>query len=146
MFSYRGPLAGRVFFRIGRDVYDGRDMTDGTDAITINRTYYVRLHCSTLRYYDETMTILCDILKKIGAIQFDNWNVTQARMSKKTFAAILMDPVGDSSMMDPVYQSMRTVTEKWNDLQHLGFAKLLNKTTVDFNIPRIREYIDLEDF
>lgn len=49
-------------------------------------------------------------------------------------------------MMDPVYQSMRTVTEKWNDLQHLGFAKLLNKTTVDFNIPRIREYIDLEDF
>lgn len=112
----------------------------------LNKTYYIRLQCSTIRYYDETMTILCDILKKIGKFQFDDWNVTQARMSKKTFAAMLMDPVGEPSLMDPVYQSMRTVTEKWNDLQHLGFAKLLNKTTVEFNIPRIREYIALEEF
>lgn len=87
------------------------------------------------------MSALTDILVKLGQTEFKDWTVSTARMSKKTFETILMDPFSE---VPPVYESRRTVTEKWGDLQKLGFTRLVNKTVVDFNIPRIRDFLGME--
>lgn len=87
------------------------------------------------------MSALTEILTKLGEVEFKSWTVTTARISKKNFEQIFMDPFSE---IPPVYESRRTVTEKWGDLQKLGFARLINKTVVDFNIDRVRDYLKME--
>jgi len=81
------------------------------------------------------MDLIGSILEKIGE-PFGGWEIESAGMTRDTFCNILM------TGKPPVCQSIRTAYEKWNTLITLGFATKRNKTTVSFNVERIRAYLD----
>lgn len=74
------------------------------------------------------------LLIKLGR-SFDNWNVDEARMSKNNYVSVLLDEG------IPQYESMRTVNEKLRILQALRICKLLNKTTIAFDVAAVKAYL-----
>lgn len=77
------------------------------------------------------------ILQKLGRLEFENWAVSDARISYDNFARVLF-----SIEMAPQYSSMRTIREKWGSLQMLGFAKLCNAKTLRFDVEAVRRYLE----
>ena len=81
-----------------------------------------------------------EILKRLGAVEFEGWDVQQAAIRYPRFLAILMTP--DSSMIS--YGSERTVRDKWRLLQAMGFAKRVNQgDTVRFDINVVKSFMQV---
>ena len=79
-----------------------------------------------------------EILKKLGVMQFESWEVDNALISYTNFLQIMMRP--DSALI--VYGGDRTIREKWKLLQRLGFAKKVNQgDIVRFDIAAVKNYI-----
>lgn len=77
------------------------------------------------------------ILQKLGRLAFEAWTVTDARITYPEFARVLFSPE-----CLPQYASNRTVREKWNTLQLIGFAKLCNSSTLKFDVDAVRRYLE----
>lgn len=77
------------------------------------------------------------IFQKLGRLYFEGWTVNDARITYQEFARVLFNPE-----MAPQYSCMRTIREKWNTVQMLGFAKLCNNTTIKFDIEAVRRYLE----
>ena len=73
---------------------------------------------------------------------FKNFLTINVRLIQ--FKKTLMDSFGPASEMAPVYESSRSCNEKWNDLINCGFAVRRNKNSIEFNIPQIKDFLELE--
>ena len=79
-----------------------------------------------------------EILRKIGATHFDNWEVENAAISYEKFLRTLMTPAPGFIY----YTSSRTVREKWKTLQLMGFFKKLNQSDVArVDLEAVRDYV-----
>lgn len=90
------------------------------------------------------MASVKEILTKLGHYKFSDWNADRAVITRDKFRALMMDAFGPSAEMPPVYESSRSCNEKWNDLINGGFAVRKNQHTIEFIVPRIREFLELD--
>lgn len=87
------------------------------------------------------MASVKEILNKIGCYdEFNHWQKDcQPIITRKAFFRILMDP-----MMPPIYETSRTVSEKWSLLQHIGLGVALNSDAMRLKVADIRYLLDIK--
>lgn len=90
------------------------------------------------------MASMKDILLKIGHFRFSDWDASRAVLTRDQFKKTLMDSFGPASEMAPIYESSRSCNEKWNDLINCGFAVRRNKNSIEFNIPQIKDFLEMD--